>query len=145
MPLRQIVYISSGTREYRETELEEIARASGRNNARTGVTGMLLHYNGNFMQLLEGEADAVEDTFARISADSRHSGILKLQDEEISRRRFPDSRMGFRAIAESEMTSYPDLFEKRGTRWDVKTDADIDQKLIVLFRTFFKINAGKPA
>lgn len=145
MSLRQIVYVSSGAREYSIAELEEIAEIGARNNGRTGVTGILLHYNGNFMQLIEGETDAVEETFKRISADSRHTGILKLQDDPIDKRRFPDSRMGLRSIAEDEMTRYPDLFENSQAGWQVKADAPIDNKLVVLFKTFFKINAGKPA
>lgn len=142
MPLRQVVYVSSGTREYAASELEEIAETGRRNNGRTGITGVLLHYNGNFLQLIEGEADAVNETFARISADSRHTGILKMQDKPIAQRQFPDSRMGLRAIAESEITSYPELFEKRAGSWHVREGAQIDQQLMVLFGTFFKINSG---
>ena len=143
MSLRQIVYVSSGIREYSIAELEKVAETGARNNGRNGVTGILLHYNGNFMQLLEGETDAVEETFERISADPRHTGILKLQDDQIDQRRFPDSRMALRSIAEGEMTNYPDLFEKGQVGWQVKTDAEIDRKLVVLFKTFFKINAGE--
>jgi len=124
------------------SELEEIAEIGRRNNERTGVTGVLLHYNGNFLQLIEGEAVAVQETFVRISSDSRHAGIFKLHDAPIAERRFPDSRMGLRAIAESEMTIYPELFEKRDNGWHVKDDADIDHKLKLLFKTFFQINAG---
>lgn len=143
--LRQIVYVSSGAREYSIAELEEIAETGARHNDRSGVTGILLHYNGNFMQLIEGDTDAVEETFKRISADPRHTGILKLQDDRVAQRRFPDSRMGLRAIPEGEMTGFPDLFENSQAGWQVKADAEIDNKLVILFKTFFRINAGKPA
>lgn len=142
MPLCQVIYVSSGTREYGVSELEEIAETGRRNNARAGITGVLLHYNGNFLQLIEGEAAAVEETFARISADARHTGILTLQNKTIAQRQFPDSRLGLRVIAASEMTRYPELFEKRANGWHVKTDADIDDRLKVMFTTFFKINSG---
>lgn len=143
MSIRQVVYVSSGSREYTAAELEDITAAGRRNNAGNGVTGILLYYHGNFMQLLEGAAAAVEETFQRISADKRHTGILKLQDTTVAERSFPDYRMGFRAIASSETTSIPELFEKLGAEWAVKPGAEIDDKLIVLFHTFFKINSGR--
>nr|QQZ51135.1 BLUF domain-containing protein [Phenylobacterium glaciei] len=38
------------------SELDAILAASHRNNRRCGVTGMLCHYEGSFLQFLEGEA-----------------------------------------------------------------------------------------
>ena len=145
MSLRQIVYVSSGCHEYSAAKLEEITEVGRRNNRNCGVTGILLHYSGNFLQLLEGEHAAVGATYARIVADPRHTGILKLQDEEIPQRQFPDYRLAFRSIAEGEMTTCPELFEKFNSVWNVKPDSGIDPKLLVLFRTFFKINGGSPA
>lgn len=142
MSLRQLVYVSSGSREYTATELDDITAAGRRNNAVSGLTGILLYYHGNFMQLIEGPADAVEETFQRISADERHSGILKLQDTEVVKRSFPDYRMGFRAIGNDEATTVPELFENLDAEWQVKPGAEIEDRLAVLFHTFFKINSG---
>ncbi|MFT7571546.1 MAG: hypothetical protein ACI9JL_002588 [Paracoccaceae bacterium] len=145
MSIRQVVYVSSGSREYTAAELEDVIATGRRNNAANDLTGILLYYHGNFMQPLEGAADAVEETFQRISADERHTGILKLQDTEVEARSFPDYAMGFRAIASTETTALPELFENLGAEWRVKPGAGIDGKLIMLFRTFFKINSGSNA
>lgn len=145
MSIRQVVYVSSGCREYTGAELDEIAATGSRNNAAAAVTGILLYYYGNFMQLIEGAPEAVEKTFRRISDDNRHTGILKLHDSLVEERWFPDHSLGFRAVADNEMTSFPDLFEKRDDGWNVNPQAQIDDKLAVLFHTFFSINSGRNA
>jgi len=42
-----------------QDDLEEILRTSRENNARLGITGMLLYGNNTFVQILEGEDKAV--------------------------------------------------------------------------------------
>jgi len=59
----------------------------------------------------------------------------------VEERSFPDYRMGFSSIAKDALAASPDLFETLPTGWGVKPGADIDQKLVVLFRTFFTINS----
>ena len=48
----EIVYVSSATRPFQEAELQDLLLKARENNARLGVTGMLLYIGGNFMQLL---------------------------------------------------------------------------------------------
>jgi hypothetical protein len=143
MCIRQIVYVSSGAREYSSEEVEKITDTGSRNNAQNDLTGVLLYYDGNFMQLLEGPADAVAETYERIVADTRHTGILPLQDSMVEERSFPDYRMGFRSIAKDLLATSSDLFEKLPSGWGVKPGANVDEKLVILFRTFFTINSGK--
>lgn len=142
MSIRQIVYVSSGVREYAPDEVEKIADAGRRNNAGNGITGILLYYNGNFMQLLEGVPDVVAETFERISSDDRHSGILKLQDSIVWKRAFPDYQMGFCTISSEAALPVSELFEKLPYGWGVKADAEIGKSISALFRTFFAINSG---
>jgi|GEM_PF-705975 hypothetical protein len=142
MSIRQIVYVSSGVCEYAPDEVKKIADAGCRNNAENGITGILLYYNGNFMQLLEGAPNVVDETFERISSDDRHSGILKLQDAIVGERSFPDYNMGFCSIARDAASNVSDLFEALPTGWDVKPDAELGKNISALFRTFFAINSG---
>lgn len=99
MCIRQIVYVSSGTREYSFEEVEKIDDAGRSNNAQSDLTGVLLYYDGNFMQLLEGPAGSVVDTYKRIVSDTRHTGILQLQDSMVEERSVPDYHMDFSSIA----------------------------------------------
>lgn len=59
-----------------------------RNNARLGLTGCLFFTGGKFFQTLEGETEDVEDTFGRISRDSRHKNLRVLSEGYIPERAF---------------------------------------------------------
>lgn len=80
-------------------ELLKVARA---NNARLGITGMLLYADGNFVQIIEGPEDAVDALYAKISRDPRHTALLKALDGPIAERRFADWTLGFDRIGETK-------------------------------------------
>ena len=98
MSLISIVYVSSARRLFSEAELNEILKRSRENNARDGITGLLLYSGGNFMQAIEGEAPAIEALKERISADPRHNRMTIVFREEIVGRRFGDWTMAFRRV-----------------------------------------------
>jgi Sensors of blue-light using FAD len=91
-----VVYVSSATVDFSSAQLVQLLDVSRRNNAVVGVTGMLLYKDGNFMQVLEGEQQAVQDVYTRVARDTRHAGVLRLLREEYSQRQFPNWSMGFR-------------------------------------------------
>ena len=76
--LYTIIYISRATDCVSEESLQDILKASRHNNPSTGVSGMLLYKDGEFMQALEGEQEAVLKLMNRIAGDPRHSDILTL-------------------------------------------------------------------
>jgi len=49
-----LVYVSSATELFSDTQLENLLLRSRQNNSTLGITGMLLYKDGNFMQCLEG-------------------------------------------------------------------------------------------
>ena len=94
--MRRIVYLSTATALMSNDELLSILCQSRENNLRDQVTGLLLYSGGNFIQLLEGEADAVGKVYARVERDSRHHGCMQMIDAQASERLFPEWAMGFR-------------------------------------------------
>jgi hypothetical protein len=89
--LTRLVYasrIAGGAMSNLNPTVREVLRVSRANNARAGVTGMLLTYAGFFVQALEGEEDRVEQTLSRVSLDSRHAEIKVLGREFASHRAF---------------------------------------------------------
>lgn len=64
-------------------------------NMLSGVTGILLHEDGTFMQILEGEAEVVEAVYRKIERDPRHHYVTELYAIETDRRLFPDWPMAF--------------------------------------------------
>ncbi|HRH73370.1 MAG TPA: BLUF domain-containing protein, partial [Zoogloea sp.] len=99
MPLVQLIYVSSACRDLSEDELCDILESSVRHNTQQGITGVLLYKNGSFMQVIEGEEAAIDETYSRICDDDRHKDIFLLSKEAISKRDFPRWAMGFRRLS----------------------------------------------
>lgn len=91
----QLVYCSHATRPFSSEQLVTLLLRARQQNTAAAVTGMLLHVDGAFLQVLEGEADVVHKLFLSIAADHRHHRILLLLIREIAARTFPDWSMGF--------------------------------------------------
>ena len=92
--MKQLLYVSHTERALDQWELNAILSVSRWNNARTGITGLLVAMDGGFLQLLEGEHPAVTRVFERIRVDTRHWNMRILGERE-GHRLFPDWTMGF--------------------------------------------------
>jgi hypothetical protein len=79
--------------------LADIIDTSLRRNAAAGLTGCLGYCGEHFVQILEGSAEAVEATLARITADPRHVDMTVRLRREVRNRSFPDWRMAQADIA----------------------------------------------
>lgn len=92
----QLAYISSSPTPVDRALLDTILAVSRRNNARVGVTGLLVSGGRRFLQVLEGPEQAVLTTYARIQADDRHRALVMLSAKPIERRAFGDWSMAYR-------------------------------------------------
>lgn len=93
--MKQLLYISASRDRSAPAEVGDVLEAALRNNPKEGLTGVLVFHDGNFVQVLEGAAEAVERRFRRIRADPRHSFVTVLIEREIETRMFPDWSMGW--------------------------------------------------
>jgi class 3 adenylate cyclase len=92
--MKRIMYISTTTRKLSDEEVEAIGRKSTLNNAKVGVTGVLLSANEFFFQILEGNEVDVAGVMDRIKKDPRHKGLLILKAENnVTDRLFGDWSM----------------------------------------------------
>ncbi len=107
MSLIQLVYISTATQRHDEAALTKIMESASKKNEPDGLSGMLIYCDGNFMQVIEGEPEAVDATFARISNDLRHKEIVVVSRLPIDERSFGQWSMGFRAIDLPELLLWP--------------------------------------
>lgn len=74
--------------------LNTIMDASNRNNERDGVTGALLFDTLWFLQILEGEREAISSTLRRILSDGRHAEVTIMDCRPIDERLFANWWMG---------------------------------------------------
>ncbi|MCX7110337.1 MAG: BLUF domain-containing protein [Proteobacteria bacterium] len=136
MNLIQLIYLSSLSDIRLEHEIGKILESSVRNNNENGITGMLLYANGNFLQVLEGERNAVEEAFARICADPRHYDIIVLLREPIAQRNFSQWSMGYQHLNEHDIRAFPKcapLFKFRDNDEAIRAEPGIALELLRQF------------
>jgi hypothetical protein len=96
--LQQLTYISSRHPQMSDSEIDRILSSARLHNKRNGITGLLMFNGHRFLQHLEGPAEAVEETYQRISADPRHRGVVLLSRVEAQFRAFSSWSMAFERI-----------------------------------------------
>jgi hypothetical protein len=136
-PLISLVYVSAGIRVFNEEDINDILAQSHRNNERHGITGMLLYRDGNFLQVLEGPAAAVESTLQRIRVDPRHRGILVLKKVKIEDRSFSEWTMAFKRIGSAEikeMEGYSPFMELSFDSEEFKERPEFGYRMLLQFK-----------
>lgn len=108
--LLSIVYSSIATVPFSEVDLALLLSVSRANNDAAGITGLLLHRDGQFMQALEGPVTAVRRALRTIGDDRRHQEIWTLDEEYITERRFSSWAMGYRPLTASDLAEAPVWF-----------------------------------
>lgn len=95
MKLSCVTYSSFAAPGLQPDELEAILRVSQRNNARDGVTGMLMFNGAVFVQSIEGPAEAIERLVMRLGCDDRQCDIVICDERTLTQRIWPDWSMGY--------------------------------------------------
>ena len=91
----QLLYRSVQAYEMETSDMLKLlfdARAFNREN---GITGLLLHHGGQFMQLIEGDQHEVQRLYRRIAEDSRHRDVVLEVNAPADQRLFPQWQMGY--------------------------------------------------
>lgn len=131
------VYVSEATFEFSDDDLATLLMKTRANNARLGLTGILLHREGRFMQVLEGPTQVVLDRFAFIAEDPRHRKIQKLIEEHIKTRQFPGWTMGYSAVTDTlanVIPGYDDFFAAPRVDVDSSQTVTRARRLLEWFR-----------
>ena len=105
----RVIYASRATVPMRDRELEELLVDARMRNEEDDLTGLLCYFGADvtdepgFLQVLEGDRDAVEATYARIGRDRRHRGMRRIASGEVAERMFPDWRMGLEYVTHDDL------------------------------------------
>ncbi|KWR76371.1 BLUF domain-containing protein [Cupriavidus sp. IDO] len=92
--LVRLLYASRAREPIDAAMLDAILATSLERNPRHGITGVLCHGNGIFMQALEGDRQEVSHLYQAITRDPRHHDVVLLHFEEICGRDFSGWAMG---------------------------------------------------
>ena len=132
-----LTYVSSATRPFSRSDLDGLLATSRDNNARLGITGMLLYKDGNFMQVLECEEEDVRALYQKITGDPRHKGEMVLLEHHAQERQFSGWSMGFRDLDSPEIMDTPGYSEFLNTPLtgqEFSANPTRAQKLLLTFK-----------
>lgn len=101
MELMQLVYRSLAVEAPSTRSLQRILEVARRRNVVEGLTGLLVHDQGCFVQWLEGPADGLDRVWTLIQRDPRHAHIEQLHTPWRAERLFPDWAMQLGTVAGS--------------------------------------------
>ncbi len=135
--LYQIIYASAATRRIEEDELLAMLKLAREKNKQLGITGMLLHCDGSFIQALEGPKNQVMNLLGVIRQDSRHNRMAVLFQGPIKNRSFSQWSMGFNSPSKEKLAmseGYTPYLDVGDDSQAINNYSSVDLKLIGAFR-----------
>jgi hypothetical protein len=98
-----VVYMSVAAVDFDDAALLRMLEEARLRNDALGVTGLLIHKDGRFMQVLEGPEHSVQNRLDAITADARHADVKSLVREDIDARRFDGWSMAYRPLDDASV------------------------------------------
>ena len=122
--LFQLIYESEKTSPMSEEDVRELLRKVRSKNEDLGVTGLLLYAQDRFLQVLEGPEAAILSLYDTIRDDPRHTHVETLHATPITRRTFPDWKMGLEDLSTISGEDGTSEFLQTGTLRDAADPID---------------------
>lgn len=120
MSLRRLAYTSQATVPFNKRALLDLLHDARAFNSLDQISGLLMHSQGHFLQILEGEPEAIDDLLARLSRDPRHSTPKIILDGPAGSRLFSQWSMGCADFDDPALSLLP------GIRTDLADPAVIE-------------------
>ena len=92
--LVRLLYASTLKSNNDPAVIDSILAQSRDHNPALGITGILVHSGGIFLQALEGGRKQVSELYSHITKDPRHTDVVLLHYEEITERLYGSWTMG---------------------------------------------------
>jgi hypothetical protein len=99
----RVTYVSHISEPLSSKQLLALLLQCRTNNAKQGITGMLIYGNGTFLQTLEGDENVIDPLMEEISKDGRHENIRLLTRRPIESRQYADWNMGFAQVTDQAL------------------------------------------
>lgn len=131
-------YVSTETIDLGTVGMVELLSEARRINTSRDITGLLLHRDRSFYQVMEGPEEVVRETFANIEKDERHTAIDVLFEGEVDEREFPDWQMGFLnldGVDVEALQGYSDFLSREDNARDFLQNLSRGKRLALMFRS----------
>jgi len=134
--MHQIIYMSHAVAPLTSTQLYQLLALARQRNTKSAITGILLYGNERFVQVLEGEKEAVQDLYERIKHDARHQHVTAYADKAISKRMFTEWAMAFQFSGPKQAAASTGYLGAAETAAEVLGIQSIDASLLAVLRDF---------
>jgi hypothetical protein len=135
--LYHLGYVSTETQPLGQDDLWALLNVALARNQANNITGLLLHRDDSFFQVIEGEQEAVLQVFSSIERDPRHHRIEVLFQGPIEEREFADWRMGFvelDGVELDQLDGFSDFLHGGAAPRQLFAELSQAKRLMLLFR-----------
>jgi hypothetical protein len=132
-----VVCISTASHLLTKAELQAMLEETRETNAKVGITGILLYKDGTFLQVLEGDQEAVMKLATRIKEHHRHKDFQILLRGTSEHRLFADWSVGFRDLTDNSLKctlGFSDFLNTPFTGVEFSANPADCMKLLLLFK-----------
>lgn len=101
-----ILYISTMKRHHTKEEIQGMLKLFQENNKKNNISGLMLYYEKNVIQYIEGNKEDLYRLYNNIENDKRHYHVIKIIDKEINKRNFIDWNLGYKELTYNEFIKF---------------------------------------
>lgn len=123
-PMFHCIYTSVEAYPLTEAEITRLVQDSRVKNASHDISGVLLHVQNTFFQVLEGPQEAIDQLWNSILRDRRHTHVTRIIYEPIARRYFGGQAMELTTLSPFELA---ELLEQGDSARREELLSDIDE------------------
>ena len=131
----RLLYISRATSGTTHEQIQDIQRAALQHNPAAGITGVLVHGGGLFMQVLEGPEQTVLRLYVKILDDRRHTDVRLIHISPAEEQVFKNCSM---AVLNGDPLDHQRIGELRARRLESVQSQEFTQ----LMREFVRRVSG---
>ena len=129
-------YVSTQTAPLNNEQLLELLTQARQKNNDLNITGLLLHRDDSFFQILEGSREAVTQLYEEIRVDERHHRVEIVSEGDVTSREYDDWQMAFIELDGQDFSALPgfsDVLKNTPAARDFLHSLSRSKKLALLF------------
>jgi hypothetical protein len=131
-----IAYVSRQSHIMSEEDITALLSKCRTNNTQNGITGMLIYFDGTFVQFLEGPEENLNHLFAKISKDKRHQDVILLLEGQTEKREFADWTMAYKKLIVYEVNKIEGLKNFQKEDLFKGKDPDTEHPGLIMIKAF---------
>lgn len=107
--LKYLAYVSRQSYILSDDDIHLLLENCRMKNSQNEITGMLIYFDGTFVQYLEGPEANIDRLYSNISKDKRHQDVILLLDGKTENREFADWSMAYKKMTSPEISEIEGL------------------------------------